>query len=234
MVTVAAHVFVDDLDAPSLAEADRHHIERVLRLRSGETVTVSDGAGGVRTTILRPGLELEPTGEVARSPRPAPSIAVGFALVKGDRSDWIVQKLTECGVDRILPFFATRSIVKWDGAKAARHAERWREIAREAAMQSRRLWLPEVGDVTGYGDALGAVGGTIADAAGASPRLLEGEAEVCGLLVGPEGGWSDEERAAATHRVRLGDHVYRAETAAVAAGVLLCALRTGLVAPSDR
>ena len=234
MVTVAAHVFVDDLDAPSLAEADRHHIERVLRLRTGETVTVSDGAGGVRTTILRSGLELEPTGEVARPPRPAPSIAVGFALVKGDRPDWIVQKLTECGVDRILPFFATRSIVKWDGAKAGRHADRWRDIAREAAMQSRRLWLPEVGDVTGYGDALAAVGGVIADAAGASPRLLEGEAQVCGLLVGPEGGWSDEERAAATHRVRLGDHVYRAETAAVAAGVLLCALRTGLVAPSDQ
>ena len=231
MVTVAAHVFVDDLDAPSLADADRHHIERVLRLRAGETVTVSDGAGGVRTTILRAGLELEPTGEAAHHPPPSPPIAVGFALVKGDRPDWIVQKLTECGVDRIVPFIAARSVVKWDATKAARHVERWRDIARESAMQSRRVWLPEVADVAGYREALAAVDGTIADAGGEPPRLPPGESGGCGLLVGPEGGWSDEERRAATRRVRLGAHVYRAETAAVAAGVLLCALRIELVAP---
>jgi 16S rRNA (uracil1498-N3)-methyltransferase len=212
-MTAAAHVFVDDLDAPALADADRHHIERVLRLRPGEIVTVSDGAGGWRSTVLRPGLALEPAGEVERPPRPAPSITVGFALVKGERPDWIVQKLTECGVDRVVPFTA----------------ERWRAIAREAAMQSRRLWLPDVDDVTGFEDALTAVRGSIADAGGEPPRLDGADPGGQGVLVGPEGGWTDDERRMATRRVALGAHVYRAETAAVAAGVLLGALRSGVV-----
>jgi 16S rRNA (uracil1498-N3)-methyltransferase len=228
-MTAAAHVFVDDLDAPALADADRHHIERVLRLRPGEIVTVSDGAGGWRSTVLRPGLALEPAGEVERPPRPAPSITVGFALVKGERPDWIVQKLTECGVDRVVPFTAARSIVKWDAAKAVRHVERWRAIAREAAMQSRRLWLPDVDDVTGFEDALTAVRGSIADAGGEPPRLDGADPGGQGVLVGPEGGWTDDERRMATRRVALGAHVYRAETAAVAAGVLLGALRSGVV-----
>ena len=225
----AAHVFVADLEAPELAEEDRHHIERVLRLRAGEVVTVSDGAGGRRTTVLRAGGELEPVDDVARDARPSPMVAVGFALVKGDRPDWIVQKLTECGVDLIVPFMAERSIVKWDDAKAARHTERWRQIAREAAMQSRRTWLVDVADVASFGDALAAVGGTIADAGGAPP-VVDASAGVAGALVGPEGGWTDPERSRAARRVALGANVYRAETAAIAAGVLLGALRAGLVA----
>ena len=110
----AAHVFVADLDAPAVDESDRHHLERVLRLRLGERVTASDGAGTVRECIVRDGLVLEPASETVVEDRPAPPITIGFALTKGDRPEWVVQKLTELGVDTIVPFVAKRSVVRWD------------------------------------------------------------------------------------------------------------------------
>lgn len=223
---VAAHVFVDDLAEPALTDEDRHHVERVLRLRPGEPVSLSDGRGGYRMAALGSSGGLEPTSEITSHPRPRPPVTVGFALVKGDRPEWIVQKLTEAGVDLIVPFVAGRSVVKWDDDKAARHAERWRAIARGAAMQSRRTWLPEVAEVRSFADALASTAAAIADMDGDPPSL-----DAPAVLVGPEGGWTPEERAASERRVVLGRHVYRAETAAVAAGVLLCALRGGLIEP---
>lgn len=243
---VQAHVFVDDLDAPVVAPADRHHLERVLRLRIGEVVSVSDGRGGSRrcTFVGEADGRLEPAGEVERSPAPSPPVGVGFALVKGDKPEWIVQKLTECGVDRILPFVAERSVVRWDAAKAARNAARLQRVAVEAAMQSRRVWLPEVVSVqpfsavvAGAGAGAGAGGGgdgggtvALADLDGDPPSLEAWPT----VLVGPEGGWTDAERGAAAGRiVRFGPTVLRAETAAVAAGVLLAALRAGAVRPAN-
>ena len=230
----AAHVFVADVDAPVIDDADRHHLERVLRLRPGEHVTVSDGAGAWRACVVGTGFVLEPAGEADRSERPRPELTVGFALVKGDRPEWIVQKLTECGVDRIVPFVAERSVVRWDGDKSARNAERLRRVAREAAMQSRRRWLPNVVDPVPFATAVRlvkGVGGAVADAGAGEVVSLARPA----VLVGPEGGWSGAERASAEVNglvaVRLGPQVFRAETAAVAAGVLLAALRDGVVAP---
>ena len=219
----AAHLFVADLEHPSIDDVDRHHVERVLRLRPGEAVSVSDGAGGRRDCAYREGGELEPAGDVERQGAPVPRLTIGFALVKSDRAGWIVQKLTECGIDRILPFVADRSVVRWDPEKAGRTTERWRRIAREAAMQSRRTWLPTVGDVVAYSAIDRPV--VIADIDADEPPTLGSPT----VLVGPEGGWSPEERAAADRRIRLGPHVLRAETAAVAAGVLYAALRENIV-----
>lgn len=230
MTSSAAHVFVDDLDEPAVADVDRHHLQRVLRLRDGEAVTASDGRGGVRRCTFAAGGALAPAGEVERVPAPAPPITVGFALVKGEKPEWIVQKLTECGVDRILPFVAERSIVRWDASKASRNLERLRRVAVEAAMQSRRVWLPEVAPVASFADLIGLPGAALADAAGDAPDLAVAPV----VLVGPEGGWSDAERATGARRVRLGPTVLRAETAAVAAGVLLSALRAAVVAPQAR
>ena len=67
------------------------------------------------------------------------------------RPELVVQKLTEIGVDHIVPFVADRSIVRWDPDKAAHHHARLQKVAREAAMQSRRAWLPEVAEVTNFG-----------------------------------------------------------------------------------
>jgi 16S rRNA (uracil1498-N3)-methyltransferase len=216
------HAFVDDLDAPDLTPEDRHHLARVLRLRPGDSLTVSDGRGGWR--LCRFGEELEPVGDSHQVPRPAPVLTVAFALVKGERPEWAVQKLTELGIDRIIPFVAARSVVRWEPDRASRQVERLRRVAREAAMQSRRCYLPALEDVASFADVATLPGATLADPAGRVPQ--PGLATV---LVGPEGGWAAEEEVAGLPRVRLGDHVLRTETAAVAGASLIAALRAGIV-----
>lgn len=221
---LAAHVFVDDLDDVALRDDDAHHLFRVLRLRAGEAVSVSDGAGRWRECVVA-GTRLEPAGAVESAAAPDVPVTVGFALTKGDKPEFTVQKLCEIGVDRIVAIQAQRSIVRWDEAKAARNLDRWRSVARSAAMQSRRVWLPEVTAVT----AARAVDG----AAFAHPGGRHLDRGVTTLLVGPEGGWTDDEVGTAPC-VDLGPTTLRAETAAVAAGVLLVALRDGRVGPADR
>jgi 16S rRNA (uracil1498-N3)-methyltransferase len=226
---VKAHAFVDDLGCPALADGDRHHLLRVLRLRPAEVISVSDGSGGVRTCRLARDGELEPLDDVRRTVRPQPAITVGFALVKGERPEWVVQKLTELGVDRIVPFVADRSVVRWEPPKAARNAERLTAISRDAAMQSRRLWLPVVESATTLPRLVEASGTGVArgDWDGETPGL-----SCPTILVGPEGGWSDLEREILPRAVRLGDGILRAETAALAAGVLFTALRSELTLPA--
>lgn len=223
-----AHVFVEDLARPLLDPADHHHLTRVLRLRPGDEITASDGAGGWRSCRLGSGEALEPEGATRQEPLPRPPVAVAFALTKGGRPEWTVQKLSEVGVDRIVPFVAERSVVRWDAGKAVTQSERFRRIAREAAGQCRRVWLPRVDEVTRFTDLVGKPGAALAQPGGGPPSL-----EHPLLLTGPEGGWSEGELRQAQHlpRVVLGPHVLRAETAAVVAGGLLCALRAGVVAP---
>ncbi len=218
-------VFVDDLDAPDLRDDDRHHLTRVLRVRPGAPLTMADGAGRWRCGVLA--AELEPTGPVVTFIPPAPLLTVGFALVKGDKPELIVQKLTELGIDRIVVFRAEHSVVRWDEAKAAKAVPRLRTVARAAAMQSHRPILPVVDEVADLAALVRLPGAALADRTGAPPTLAHPV-----LLVGPEGGWSNAERALEAPSVVLGANVLRAETAAVSAGVLLCALRAGLVAPT--
>lgn len=227
----AAHVFVPDLAAPALHDEDRHHLDRVLRLQPGQVVTVSDGVGGWRLCSWRAEGVLEATGPVESQAAPDPIVTVAFALTKGDRPEWVVHKLTEVGVDRIVPFRGARSVVRWDVAKAAGQAQRWRRVARQAAMQSRRVRLPEVADVAGFAEVAAAMAATGALAAlGGGPVSLEHP----GLLVGPEGGWDEGELGWGLPTVGLGSSVLRAETAAVAGGVILCALRDRRLRPPER
>ena len=216
------HAFVADLDAPALDPEDRHHFERVLRLRPGDELTVSDGAGRWRPCIL--GTELTPTGPVVEVPAPAPRLTVAFALVKGARPELVVQKLTELGIDRIVPFTAARSVARWDVGKADRQGERLARVAREASMQSRRCHLPEVDALSTFAQVAALPGAVRAEREG---RPLTVSTST--LLIGPEGGWDDAERAALTDEVAVGVQVLRAETAALAAATLLTALRSGLV-----
>jgi 16S rRNA (uracil1498-N3)-methyltransferase len=183
-------------------------------------VTVSDGRGRWRACRFASGARLEVDGPVVAEPSPSPPLTVAFALVKGERPEWVVQKLTEVGVDAIVPFVAERSVVRWDDAKAARNHDRLRQIAREASMQSRRVWLPTVEPVTTFADLALRAGVAMAERGGAAPSL-----EHPAVLVGPEGGWSEAERGCGLATVGLGSSVLRAETAAIAAGVLLAAAR---------
>ena len=137
-----AHVFVEDLAAPRLTPDDAHHLSRVLRVRPGETVSMADGTGGWRPAPFLAGGALDAAGDVAHPDRPVPPITIALAVPKGDRAEWAVQKLTELGVDRIVALQTGRGVVRWDAGRAERHLERWRAVARQAAMQSRRLRPP--------------------------------------------------------------------------------------------
>ena len=217
------HVYVEDLDEPVLANEDRHHLARVLRLRDGDSLTVGDGLG--RWRPARFGSDLRIDGEVVEVPAASRTVAVGFALIKGGRPELVVQKLTELGVDHILPLAAERSVVRWDEAKVASQYERMVRVAREAGMQSRRARLPEVAPVAPVESLLNAA---MAEPGG---EVLGTDVDV--LLVGPEGGWTPEELRE-RRRISLGSTILRAETAAIVAGALLVALRDGRVVEADR
>jgi 16S rRNA (uracil1498-N3)-methyltransferase len=240
LVGAATLVFVADLRAPTLDPADARHLLDVLRLRPGEPVVVSDGAGSWMpcrvspATAGRSGRTAEPgsivvaDGEVVVQPAVEPRLTIAFAPVKGDRPEWVVQKLTELGVDTIVPIHTRRSVVRWEGDRSARAVERLRRVAVEAAGQCRRPRLPEILPVSTIGD--------LADLTGVAPALAHpgGGRPTLGhrvVAIGPEGGWDDSELGGGGSTVGLGPTVLRAETAAVVAGALLCALRATLIAP---
>ncbi|MGI9596123.1 MAG: RsmE family RNA methyltransferase [Acidimicrobiales bacterium] len=221
-------VFVDDLESPALAPDDRHHLARSLRLRPGAALTVSDGAGRWRATRFGP--DLEPDGEIVDEVRPQPELTIAFALVKGDRSDLVVQKLTELGIDRMVPLTSERSVVRWNADRAAKNLDRHGRIAREAAMQSRNPWLPTIEPLTELDAFLLATPTTVlADPAGEPPAAhlaaagssLAGHSEAgWSVAIGPEGGFSPTELDGRT-KVALPGRILRTETAAITAAVLL-------------
>jgi 16S rRNA (uracil1498-N3)-methyltransferase len=212
-------VYVDDLASPVLTTADRHHLERALRLRPGDEIIVADGRGAWRSARLAP--VIEPIGAVMFDPETTPAITVVFAPVKGDRPEWMVAKLTELGVDVIVPMTTARSVVRWP---ADHDLDRLRRVIREAGMQCRRPRLPQLRQPVTFAEAAAFPGACLADMVGAAPSLVTPT-----ILIGPEGGWTDDERSMAIPSVRLGNHTLRAETAGVAAAVIWGVLRLGLV-----
>ncbi len=206
-------MLVDDVEVPALSEAESHHVFRVLRVRDGEAVTVTDGAGRWRTCAATGGA-LAPTGEVHCEKRRATLLSVAFAIPKQDRPEWIVQKLTELGIDRIMPIHAERSIVRWSDDRARKHVDKLRRVATEALQQSRGVWLPEV---TQPVDAIAVLPTAAAAEPGARPI---GPADTT-VAIGPEGGWSPSELRAAAATVSMGSTVLRVETAAIVAGARL-------------
>ena len=219
--------FVDDLMTPVLDHADERHLLGVRRLRSGEQIIAADGAGAWRHCVIDGG-GLVAVSDIIIEPPSTPSITVAFAPVKGDRSEWAVAKLTELGIERIVALETSRAAVRWDDAAAAKALARWERVAREAAAQARRPRLPEISRCQTLDELDGDP--TVAMAVPGGAPLSPLHTVVC---IGPEGGWSDEERALDLSAVGLGDQVLRTETAAVSAGVILTALRGGTVAPVE-
>lgn len=225
----ATQVIVDDLEHPVVDSEQFHHLSRVLRLRAGEFVVAADGAGGWRICTFSGDAVLAPTSEIVREPPVSEPVTVGFALVKGGKAEHVVQKLTELGVDRIVPFHAARSVVRWDGPRAAKHLERLERVAAEACSQCRRMRRPEIGWQTERGVVVPSTAELVA--AGALPADGDGrdpERSDRFVIVGPEGGWDPQELGSGP-RVRLAPLVLRADTAAVTAAVLTTTLRDGLV-----
>jgi 16S rRNA (uracil1498-N3)-methyltransferase len=239
----AGFVYVEDLGAPQPSEEDAHHLLHVLRLRPDEVVIAADGAGSFVPCVIRSGAVaargrgragvtpevLDATGAARFVPR-ARSRGVAFAIPKGERAEWTVQKLTEIGIDHIVPLLTERTVVRLDDGEAARRAERFRRIAREAGSQSRRLHLPSIETPTTVAALLAAHDRTDGEVAIAEPGGGPVTSSMQTVLVGPEGGWSARELDEVPTRVGLGSGVLRAETAALVAGTLLIAVRSGLVA----
>ena len=214
----AAHVFVDQLDSPTLGDDDQHHLGRVLRLRDGESVTASNGRGQWRACVWRDGA-LEVVGEVVASAPPSVRCAVAFTPVKGDRNEWAVQKLTEIGIDEVIILAPTQhSVVRWSDAD--KQLRKLRVVAREAAMQSRRVWLPNIVGLAALHEVCAGDGAAVAD-----PNGVALHAGVSLVVVGPEGGFAEDELPAGVPRVQLGDTILRAETATLVAATLLVARR---------
>jgi 16S rRNA (uracil1498-N3)-methyltransferase len=218
------------LDGP-----EGRHAATVKRLRPGELVQLTDGRGHTARAVVeaahRDALDLRLTERTTESP-PAPRVVLAQALVKGDRGELAVELATEAGVDAVLPWRAARCVVRWEsGPRGEKALARWRTTAREAAKQARRAWVPVVEQPVTTADLArrirGAAGALVlheAAAEGLDAVDLPAAGDLL-LVVGPEGGITDDERdalvAAGARAVRLGPQVLRASTtAAVALGAL--------------
>jgi 16S rRNA (uracil1498-N3)-methyltransferase len=235
---MALHFLVEsasDADVGSvvtLTGAEAKHAAVVRRLRVGETVSVGDGAGvwleGVAEDVSPSRVDVRVSSRVVHDV-PRPRIVLVQALAKGDRDELAVQAACELGVDEIVPWQASRSVSRWDGPKAVKGRERWASIVREAAKQAHRAWVPEVLPPTttaGLAERANRQRVLLLDPS-ASARLSDVEADDRDLVlvVGPEGGISEEELTRLTEsgaeRVVLGDTVLRTSTAGPAAIAVL-------------
>jgi 16S rRNA (uracil1498-N3)-methyltransferase len=225
-------------DVPELLVdgAEGRHAVDVLRLSVGEPVRVGDGRGVVAEGTVaasgHDGLRVAVTARHEVVP-PSPEFVLVQALPKGDRGPLAVDLATELGVDRIVPWSASRCVTRWRDDRAGKGVARWRATARAAAKQSRRARVPEVTDLLTTRD----VCGVLADAdlavvlhEQARRPLVElpvPDAGTVVVVVGPEGGLTDGEvvafRAAGAHAVRLGPEVLRTSTAGAAALAALSA-----------
>lgn len=201
-------------------------IRRVLRLQPGAVVEVFDGSGrqvraciieiGSQEVIAEPVLVTQPETE-----HPFPLVLIQ-ALLKGEKTDWVVEKATELGASSIVLFPAVRSVVQVREERAERKTARWRRIAQEAAEQCGRVQIPKVSIAASMSDALGHAGeGRLVLIDEASSGGWMPDPGPVAAVVGPEGGWDPSERARSIERgavpVSLGPRILRAETAAVVA-----------------
>lgn len=224
-----------------LCGPEGRHAVSVRRLRVGEPVVLTDGAGtGAYGTVaaLRGKDELEvAVDRVTTEPEPAPRITVVQALPKGDRGELAVETMTETGVDVIIPWAASRCVTQWKGDRGQKALAKWRATAREAGKQARRLRFPDVTEAMTTRELVaevlpGAAFAAVLHEEGAEPlagAALPAQGGIV-LVVGPEGGVAPEEldafASAGAAAYRLGPTVLRTSTAGVAAAALLLG-RTG-------
>lgn len=204
------------------------HAATVKRIRVGEQVGLTDGAGARAVATVTDAGKASLTltlDEVEQVVRATPVVTVVQALPKGDRGELAVEMLTEVDVDRIVPWAASRSVAVWKGERVAKGLAKWRGTARTAAKQARRAWLPEVTELASTAQVVELIAAAdLAVVLHESAELPLAELSFDGVttivvVVGPEGGISDEELElfAAARVVRLGSSVLRTSTAGVAA-----------------
>lgn len=240
---VAAEQFRDGI--VTIAGDDAHHLIRVMRAAPGDEIICSNGLDReVLAKVARIGkaaVEAEIVSELPLDREPSVEVWIAQSLPKGDKLETVVQKCTELGAARFVPFVSERTVVLYDGKKEAKRLERWRRIAKEAAEQAHRNRIPPVASPLAWEQLLEEARGcdlalfcyekesalklrpllaeTFASAeAGKTLRIM--------VIVGPEGGFTEKEAdeavAAGCRSISLGKRILRTETAAMAA--LTCIL----------
>jgi 16S rRNA (uracil1498-N3)-methyltransferase len=217
-------------DTAELTGDDAHHLARVLRVEAGQQFEISDRVRiclAEITEVAKSSVRFRVVEELDAGP-PLPPITLYAAIFKFDRFEWMIEKVTEIGIARIVPVETARTESGLLAASVKR-VERWRKIALESSQQSRRLAPPEIAEPKKLSAALPCANGLryrLEERPGAPYliRALPAEQVPVTLIIGPEGGWVDAERsaldAAGWQPASLGPTVLRAETAATVA----CAL----------
>jgi 16S rRNA (uracil1498-N3)-methyltransferase len=246
----AAPGFVVGCEA-ALPFGEAHHAAHVLRLRPGAAVELFDGVGGsaLGRIVRVHRREVAVTVDEVRPPTdpPEPRVTLAFAVPKGNRLDWLLEKTTELGVARLSPVLFERSIAGWDKLSAAKRA-RWFGHSIAAAKQAGLDWFPEIADpqhLAAFLEEAASNGETaggrrlFGDLSARAVPICEAltctapPRRVC-LVVGPEGGLAEAEREALQRAgfvgVRLGRTTLRIETAAVA--LLAAALVVAAAGPN--
>lgn len=230
LINIAAGEYV------TLDGDEGYHAATVQRCQVGESVLLADGEGRLAhgTVVEVPSKDtvLVEIVAITIAPPPQPRVVVVQAIPKGDRGELAVEMLTEVGVDLIVPWAAQRCVAQWKGDKEDKGVKKWRTAAREAAKQSRRPRTPQVTQLAQTKDVIR----LISETPHAWVLHEDGDVRLAGisvplqgdllLVVGPEGGVSDEEleafSAAGAQVVRLGPTVLRTSTAGtVAAGIVM-------------
>ncbi|MBT2698007.1 16S rRNA (uracil(1498)-N(3))-methyltransferase [Bacillus sp. ISL-40] len=215
-------------------EEDRHHIVKVMRMQLGDQIICVDPEGKQAVCALAEITDTSVVADVVQwkdevSELPI-SITIASGLPKGDKLEWIIQKGTELGAHQFLPFSAARSVVKWDEKKAAKKIDRWQKIAKEAAEQSHRAFLPEVSSAISFKELLSkskdfdyklvafeeeSRSGETSVFASTLNKMSKGDSLL--LVFGPEGGLSDAEVQQLKNNdfavCGLGPRILRTETA---------------------
>lgn len=218
-----------------LPEALAHHAFRVLRLRDGDSVVLFDGGGDevAARLIVRGKGGAALLSERHAVGRESPlDLALVQALASGEKMDWIVQKAVELGVSTVIPVQAERSVLRLTGERATKRVEHWRQVAIAACEQSGRNRIPTIEPIAGLRDYLARVNVPrrllLSPVDGVRLATLGRPDTALHLLVGPEGGWSEEEFAACAATgciaIGLGPRVLRTETAGLAAVAAVQAL----------
>ncbi len=218
-----------------LPEDQAHHARDVLRLRAGDEVELFTASGETAAGAIAEATaqRVVVNVEQVRAPADRFALTIASAVPKGARADWMIEKLSELGVARFVPLITARSVVHPEGKNKL---ERWRRLAEESAKQSKRIGVMGIDPPTPVRSVIDRISGTAAYLSTAPTALppssiLDLPSSSLTLLIGPEGGWADDEIRAFENRhltpITLGGTILRVETAAIAAAAIVAALVPG-------
>ncbi len=218
---------------------EAHHLLSVLRLNQGDTISVFDGQGskayGIIHSFDKNAVKVRLLKQEVSNAEPPIRVTLYQGMPKKDKFDLIIQKATELGVYTIIPLVSKRTVVNIKQDKLKQRMQRWNKIAAEACKQCGRAYIPAVQEPTGFANVLDEIQkktsfifwegeqdaklkGLLNEYKGQSPLDI-------GILVGPEGGWDDDEvnraKAAGAKPVSLGSRILRTETAGLVALTML-------------